>query len=157
MSNRRDVISYVPDLAAYRARLGLHYNNDIGLKSRIKFDKVGYWFEPFSIGVKYLDNESLCCTALRTVDALGIKDENGNTVRPNLIDAVNINPTNGQYEPVIIELSIGDMRTDNPFNKLDEDEIALVRRFHPETISYTDEETGEQVIINQPLWWGFMS
>ena len=158
------IITYCADVAKYRQRLPVHYNNDIGLKSKIKTntrkgvlnpnppsEPTEFWISPHKIHVLYNGNESFCCSKVPDHIALGVQDENGATVVPSVVDAVNVNPINGNYEPVLQVWGVGEVGGANCiYEALTFSQKAKLREFYPEFIDTVDEE-GEPMTIQRGL------
>lgn len=156
--------TYCPDVTKYRARLKLHYLNDIGLKDNICTNAKRtpmnmnppstpseFWIAPHKIGVLYNGNESFCCSKVPEHIALGVTDEDGNTILPSVVDALNINPLNGQYEPVLEIWGIGEVGGESCiYEALSDQRKAKLREFYPETITIQDED-GNDIEITRGL------
>ena len=152
------IITYCSDVVKYRARLPLHYTNDIGLKHHIRTNAkrtplnlnpptvpTEFWINPFKIDVLYKGNESFTYSKVPEHIALGVRDEDGNVLVPSVVDALNINPLNGQYELVLEVWGIGEVGGENCiFEALSDERKAKLREFNPEVTMYTDDE-GNQV------------
>ena len=157
-------MTYCPDVERYRERLLLHYFKDVGLKRSICTNAkrtplnmnppstpTEFWIDPHKIKVLYKDNESFCCSKVPEYIALGVKDEDGNVVKPSVVDAVNINPLNGQYEPVLEVWGIGEVGSENCiYEALSDERKAKLREIRPETITIQD-EGGNDIEITQGL------
>ena len=158
------IITYCADVPKYRQRLPDHYHNDIGLKSKIKTntrkgvlnpnppsEPTEFWIAPHKIHVLYNGNESFCCSKVPEHIALGVQDENGVTVVPSVIDAVNVNPIEGNYEPVLEVWGVGEVGGANCiYEALTDAQKAKLREFYPEFINTVDEE-GDPITIQRGL------
>ena len=69
-----------------------------------------------------------------------MQDENGVTVVPSVIDAVNVNPIEGNYDPVLEVWGIGEVGGANCiYEALKDAQKAKLREFYPEFIDTVDE------------------
>lgn len=150
------VITYCPDVVKYRARLKAHYKSDSGLASRISTneDETEFWVTPFKTRVLYNGSESICLSKLKEHHAFGVFDDDGNTITPSILHALNIDPLTGQQDPVFEQWAEGEVFGENCiFEALSDERKEKIREFHPATIEYIDEDGNTQT-ITQGLCWG---
>lgn len=159
----KQIATFCADVVKYRGRLKDHHFNDIGLKQHIKTNgkwsplnlnpanpPTEFWINPHKIGVLYNGNESFCCSKVPDHIATGVEID-GESVKQSVVDALNINPLNSQYEPVLEVWGIGEVGGDDCiYGGLSDDRKAKLREFYPETITIQDED-GNDIEITRGL------
>jgi hypothetical protein len=154
------IITFCSDVTKYRHRLRDHYYNDICLKSKIRTntrkgvlnpnppsEPTEFWIAPHKIHVLYNGNESFCCSKVPNHVALGVQDENGDTLVPSVVDAVNVNPIEGNINPVLETWGIGEVCGPNCiYEALTDAQKEKLREFYPEFVE-TDEGITQRGLI----------